>query len=247
MNHLQALPPRESAVAACARALKESILQGELVPGSSLPPERALAATFGVNRLTLRAALSQLSAAGLISVRHGSGNVVRDFFEEGGPDLLPTLICLARDRRRWREVVRDMLAVRRALARAVLERLTLQVDPKGLQALRKAVDQFALEVQQPGATADAIARADQRLLRTLLRQTGPVLALTANPIFRLLDQLPELRAAMFEKPELNLAGYRLLVDGLGRKDPFVTQNVIDALSMLDEALLERLATRRTDR
>lgn len=247
MNLLHALSPRESAVAACARALKESILKGELEAGSSLPPERELAATFGVNRLTLRSALSQLGAAGLIAVRHGSGNVVRDFAQDGGPDLLPTLVALARDGKQWREVIADMLAVRRALAGAALERLVRNKEPKALKALEAAVEQFALEAERPGATADTLAAADQVMIRTLLKQTSVVLALTANPIFRVLEQLPELRAAMFAQPAFNVAGYRLLIAGLKKRDPQTAQQVLEALAVMDEALLERLSTRRTHR
>lgn len=247
MPALRALPPRESAVAACARSLRESIVRGDLPAGSSLPPERELAATFGVNRLTLRAALGQLGAAGLIAIRHGSGNVVRDFVQDGGPDLLPTLVSLARDGRQWREVIRDMLAVRRALAGAALERLSQTLDARKLRQLEAAVEQFATEAERPGASCDSIAAADQQMVRTLLQQTSVVMALTANPIFRLLEQLPELRAAMFAQPAFNVAGYRLLIAGLKKKDPLVAGSVLEALAAMDEALLERLSSRRTSR
>lgn len=243
MNLLRALPPRESAVAACARSLRESILRGDLAAGSSLPPERELAVTFGVNRLTLRAALAQLGASGLVAVRHGSGNVIREFSEAGGPDLLPTLVSLARDQEQWREVVGDMLLVRRALARAMLERLARSIDAKGLRRLEAAVEAFAATAEAPGASSESIALADQLLVRTILKGTGVVLALAANPIFRLLEELPELREAMFAKPELNVAGYRMLVAGLKRKDPTVTTQMIDALEILDDALLKRLKRR----
>ena len=60
-------------------------------------------------------------------------------------------------------------------------------------------------------------------MRALLKETSVVLALAANPIFRVLKELPELRAEMFAQPALNLAGYQLLVEGLKRKDPTVAQ------------------------
>jgi GntR family transcriptional regulator len=46
----------------------------ELAPGESLPPERALAARFGVSRSTVRQAVTDLVAAGLVQRVHGSGN-----------------------------------------------------------------------------------------------------------------------------------------------------------------------------
>lgn len=245
MNLLNALPPRESAVAACARALRESILRGDLSPGSALPPERELAATFGVNRLTLRAALAQLVASGLVAVRHGSGNVIREFSDVGGPDLLPTLVALARDQRQWRQVLRDMLLVRRSLAHAVVQRLVESIDAKGLARLNTAVEVFAQTALKAGATADSIALADQALVRAMLKSTSLVLALAANPIFRLVDELPELRAAMFAHPELNVAGYRALVAGLETKAPRLAEQMVETLQVLDEAMLKRLKRRTT--
>ena len=42
--------------------IEQAIDSGDLQPGDRLPPERELAAWFGVNRLTLRQALSDLGA-----------------------------------------------------------------------------------------------------------------------------------------------------------------------------------------
>jgi len=89
------VPARESAVDACARAVREAILRGELRPGERLPPERDLADRLGVARLTLRAGLAKLAAAGLVAARQGSGYVVQDFRQRGGPDLVPGLLAAA--------------------------------------------------------------------------------------------------------------------------------------------------------
>ncbi|HEX8951995.1 MAG TPA: GntR family transcriptional regulator, partial [Polyangia bacterium] len=48
------LPPRLSAVDACADALRRRVLDGELAVGARLPPERELAASLGASRVTLR-------------------------------------------------------------------------------------------------------------------------------------------------------------------------------------------------
>jgi DNA-binding transcriptional MocR family regulator len=57
----------------CAGRIRESILGGEISAGTRLPPERALAERFGVNRVTVRGALARLEAEGLVDVRQGSG------------------------------------------------------------------------------------------------------------------------------------------------------------------------------
>ncbi|WP_342363657.1 GntR family transcriptional regulator [Terrarubrum flagellatum] len=58
------------------RRMSESILFGEWPPGSALPSEVALAQSFGVAVGTMRRALSDLAAEGLLSRRRKTGTVV---------------------------------------------------------------------------------------------------------------------------------------------------------------------------
>ncbi|MBE7194268.1 MAG: GntR family transcriptional regulator, partial [Gordonia polyisoprenivorans] len=55
-------------------ALQQRI--GDLEPGMSLPPERKLATELGTSRTTLRRALAELTAEGVLSSTQGSGNFV---------------------------------------------------------------------------------------------------------------------------------------------------------------------------
>jgi hypothetical protein len=59
------------------RDLQHRIARGVVPPGARLKSERDLCAELGCNRATLRRAVSRLAADGWISVRHGSGMVVR--------------------------------------------------------------------------------------------------------------------------------------------------------------------------
>jgi len=60
--------------------LRSKIADGAYPRGSRMPPEHELCRMFGVSRITVRRALDELAAAGLIRRRHGSGTLV-----EGGP------------------------------------------------------------------------------------------------------------------------------------------------------------------
>ncbi|MCK9986214.1 MAG: GntR family transcriptional regulator, phosphonate transport system regulatory protein [Azoarcus sp.] len=60
-----------------ARLLKEEIASF-LSPGECLPSENELAERFGVNRHTVRRAVEDLIAAGLLERRHGKGTFVLD-------------------------------------------------------------------------------------------------------------------------------------------------------------------------
>jgi GntR family transcriptional repressor for pyruvate dehydrogenase complex len=63
---------------AVIRQIEELILQGVLRPGDRLPAERELAETMEVSRPTLREALADLEARGLIVTRPGGGTVVAE-------------------------------------------------------------------------------------------------------------------------------------------------------------------------
>jgi GntR family transcriptional regulator len=74
-NHLTAAIPLYLQI---AEGLLDRIESGELVPGDRLPPERELAEMLGVNRMTLRRALSMLDSQGLITRRQGDGTYVAE-------------------------------------------------------------------------------------------------------------------------------------------------------------------------
>src|SRR3990170_7880516 len=58
------------------RELQEKIETGDLPEGSLLPTEAELQRLFGVSRTTVRQALSELAAQGLITRRPGKGTVI---------------------------------------------------------------------------------------------------------------------------------------------------------------------------
>ncbi len=57
--------------------LREQISHGAFAPGKALPKEEALCARFGVSRITVRRALADLAAQGLVESRQGRGTFVR--------------------------------------------------------------------------------------------------------------------------------------------------------------------------
>src|SRR5688572_21380778 len=57
--------------------LKDQILRGLYEPGAQIPTEDQLGALFNVSRITVRRAVSDLHAQGLVVKRHGHGTFVR--------------------------------------------------------------------------------------------------------------------------------------------------------------------------
>lgn len=79
-----------------ADQLRQAIQQGDLEPGGRVPSEAELIEHYGVARMTVRQAIAELKAEGLVIAEHGRGVFVRS---------RPTVRRLASDRfaRRHRE------------------------------------------------------------------------------------------------------------------------------------------------
>ncbi|MDR1995351.1 GntR family transcriptional regulator [Azonexus sp.] len=63
---------------AVAASLERRILESSLKPGDRLPPERELAAEFGVSRPSLREAIQKLASKGMVQSRQGGGTYITD-------------------------------------------------------------------------------------------------------------------------------------------------------------------------
>ena len=68
--------------------IRKKILNGEYGIGTRLPAERALSVALGVNRLTLRSAISYLEAEGLLKAQQGQGVTVCNFHQTASLELL---------------------------------------------------------------------------------------------------------------------------------------------------------------
>ncbi len=97
------------------RQLEDKIVRLELAAGAELPSERELAERLGVNRGAVREAIKRLQQAGLVGVRHGGNHVVLNYLNEGGLELLPSLLVNKQGRVNG-PVVRSIMALRSALA-----------------------------------------------------------------------------------------------------------------------------------
>ncbi len=236
---------RETAADACARVLRNAILSRELEPGQKLPPERKLAESLGVNRLTLRNALAQLASAGLVSVRQGSGYTVNDYQRAGGLDLLPGLMQLSKQRGDLRALARELLFLRRHLASAVLERVAMENDTDALAAVADAIATFVAVVDETD-DSQRVAEADMDVLAALLTATGsPVLALCLNPVVSVIAGFDELREAMYAEPKTNAAAYQLLLNWLADPQPGLSGALSAELARRDETTLSRIPQRNS--
>lgn len=65
-----------------AQLLRKAIIDGRLEAGAALPPERDLAAEYGVSRITIRRAIAELAEDGLLTRKQGAGTTVTRRIEQ---------------------------------------------------------------------------------------------------------------------------------------------------------------------
>lgn len=73
-------------------ALIRAILNKTYAIGEALPGERDLATQIGVTRPTLREALRRLEQDGWLDVQHGKSTRVRNFWQDGGLNVLSSIV-----------------------------------------------------------------------------------------------------------------------------------------------------------
>jgi GntR family transcriptional regulator len=78
ISHHSIVPDR-SGFAGIAEALRSEVLRGRLAPGQQLPPISELAGRHHTTAVTVRRALRELEAEGLVRVEHGVGTFVADW------------------------------------------------------------------------------------------------------------------------------------------------------------------------
>lgn len=205
--------PRANVASQLAAKIRERILGGALTPGVSLPAERELASQFGVNRSSVREALRQLEASGLVQTRHGGGTRVADFLAAAGLQLLPFL--LAPGGRVDRKMLAELLEVRSELlcftAALAAERRTI---PQ-LEALEAACERL----QTAGTAAEAQA-ADWALYEALTEATGNrVLSLVCRASGRVYVEHARHFSALYRRLPVAPAPLRALRTALQKQRP----------------------------
>ncbi len=94
--------------------IQKKIISGELPVGDRLPAERELAATFDVNRSTVREAIKKLEFLGLVEIHHGDGIYIKNYLESGNLELLRTLLYM--DHGIDITILTNLLEIRRMLS-----------------------------------------------------------------------------------------------------------------------------------
>ena len=113
--------------------LESMIIDGSFVAGQKLPPERELALQFDVSRPSLREAIGNLQAKGLVTRKQGGGTYVNQNLNSATIDPLLALVS-GRPETQF-----DLLEFRHALEGMAAYYAALRGQPEDYQALADAL------------------------------------------------------------------------------------------------------------
>jgi GntR family transcriptional regulator, transcriptional repressor for pyruvate dehydrogenase complex len=144
--------------------LEASISAGALAPGDRLPPERDLAARYGVSRTSVREAIRVLEAMGIVSVRRGADHGVV-LLREPGNAFQPVLRLLVALRHvTLEDAIEFRVMVEAGAARSLATR---DLDP----ALAELLDRM----EEPGVRQREFHALDATFHVRLVRTAGNAL------------------------------------------------------------------------
>ena len=110
--------------------LRQFMAENHFRDGDKLPPERALAESFGVSRNSVREAIHALAERGLLESRHGDGTYVRV------PDMEPLRSAILEAVDSEGHLFDEVMEYRRILEPAVAELAALRRPPEQLDRLK---------------------------------------------------------------------------------------------------------------
>ena len=146
---------KKSAVDLVVDRITNEIISGELQPGDRLPTEPELSAKYGVGRNSVREAIKQLQAFGILYIRRADGTFVTESYQQ--PMLDPMLYSLILKKRDWNDFVQ---------LRAVIDIGTLQValeNPEVVEIvpqLLEMVEKIGKEMRKEKPDVDRILEMD---------------------------------------------------------------------------------------
>ncbi len=174
------------------RKIEEAIRQKKLIPGTKLPSEKELCASFAVSRTALREALRRLSARGLIEIKKGSGMFVSEIKVEDAVNSLNLFYDLKFDS----NLIQQIIEVRRIFEPEIARLASQNRKEEDVKLLHEnLIDLQKCDPDNTQLEVDLI----NRFHMNLAKSTGnPIVIISMEPIYSLLPRMRNLIYANIE-------------------------------------------------
>jgi GntR family transcriptional regulator, transcriptional repressor for pyruvate dehydrogenase complex len=213
--------------------LKSQLMQGVWKIGERLPSENELCQTFGVSRITVRAAIQQLEILGLVETRHGGGTFVRDFSTIDAIDVLHPMIQL----RENRDII-TVLEYRKIIEKGTIGLVVSKLTDKDIEFLEKT---YTLMVKYDGGEErEKQASADSAFHYRLAQMTQNPIILKVYELIKEIMSTAMVDIVGLLGTEIGLRYHRMLIDALKKRDKALCESLMEAhIEETIQAILKR--------
>ncbi len=228
---------RHSTVGAVAKQLLDNLTTGNFAPGTRLPPERALAASLGVGRSTVREAMAALDVLGIIEVRPGSGAYLTSDSSELLPQAIKWSLMLGQPQ------TRDLVEVREHLEVLSARLAAARATDDGVARLEKHV----VGMREAGSDVDAFVTADMGFHFEIAHIAG-------NSVLQdILHSISSLLHVWFDRTlrvpgtiEATLAEHEAVFDAIRERNPQRAEDVMKELMEMADLRLRKTLDGRAE-
>lgn len=208
---------REKLYEQIAKQIQEMIVQGGVIPGEKLPPERELAKDLGVSRTVVREAIKALQERGLVRVLTGSGTYVTKV----PPDVVAQSMALYVAAHK--HAFHDLMQIRQLLEVEIAGLAAERATEEDIQRLESALTEMHEALPQAGdkeGSLEQFTQADilfhQSLARASKNSLYPILLI---PILDLLFEFIQRASRRSEGPVSAIAFHQAILDCVRNGDP----------------------------
>ena len=200
-----------------AQQIQRLIADGSLKPGDMLPPERELAERFGVSRTSLRDAIRSLELAGLVMSKQGEGTVVADVSADALVAPIASVLV------RKRELIAELLDVRKMLEPALAARAALHATPEDVARL----EEILKRQREKALRGESGVEEDSEFHYAIARAARNSVVLKVLDV--LMDLLSATRARTLQvdgRLQRSLAGHRRVLEAIKRHDADAAERAV---------------------
>ncbi len=215
----------EKLSAAVVRQIEMLILRGILRPGERLPSERDLSEQLGVSRPSLRDAVADLEARGLLVAKPGAGIFVAEVL---GSAFSPALVALFASHA---EAVFDYLAFRRDMEALAAERAATLGSDTDLKVVASVFGKMEAAHQKRNSAEEARLDADFHMAIVEASHNVVMLHMLRSMYDLLRQGVFYNRQVMFKQRTTRLAmldQHRAINDALQARDPVAARAAVEA-------------------
>lgn len=159
----------------------DQMIAGNIHPGDKLPTETELCSSFGASRNSIREAIKQLEAYGIVHIKRAEGTFITDSYDS--KMLSPILYSLILQENNWDDFVQLRRAIDIGTLYVIMDKPIREQD---LDILKDALDHLDAAVSSEVPDASTIVEADVVFHRAvILLANNPQLSTMADYINRI--------------------------------------------------------------